>query len=685
MNLRFVSLFYLWVGCSLSTSLQAERLQTVVVFGERGERLLSQSSSLVEQVEEEQIMRPGLEHPSQILQQTAGAWVSRNDGQEHLTAIRSPVFTGAGACGAFWLAEDGIPLRANGFCNVNQLFDSHFEAANSVEVYKGPHSSLYGGNAQFGGINVQLPTPGEVRNELSGQASVHGYRRLHTRYAVQGDQHGGAVLATFIHNDSWREDSGYNQQKISAKHAWQSGWLSVENGISLMRLRQDTAGYVSGEDAYKDRAASRENQNPEAFRHADAARAYSRWRWRNLDQEWSFTPYARSNQMTFLMHFVPWQPEEQNNHDSLGWHLQWRRHLAGGTEIFWGQEYEYTWAGLTEDQPEPFPNPNSPNPIFPQGVHYDYRVQAQNLATNAGIYWQATPGLALDAAVRLDSVRYDYRTLQESGSACGPDVTGCRFFRPENQANRFNNHSAHLGFVYQLLQPVYWFGKAATGYRVPQASELYRAQNPGEIQVRAENLISVETGLRGQAGDLFWQGAVYAMENRRGIIQDPERRYVNGVQSTHRGFEYLLDYRLGNDWQLNAGGTIADHRYANNPQMLLLDEEVALRNNTMDSAPRNTHHIGVRWQPSPLWSLRSQWLYMGSYYLDPENEYRYPGHQLVHLNANWQVLPTFEVSLGINNALGQAYAERADINMGTPRYFPGNTRSATLGLRYVMF
>ena len=60
-------------------------------------------------------------HINEAMQRIAGAWISRGNGQEHLTAIRSPVLTGAGGCGGFLMAQDGIPVRASGFCNVNEL------------------------------------------------------------------------------------------------------------------------------------------------------------------------------------------------------------------------------------------------------------------------------------------------------------------------------------------------------------------------------------------------------------------------------------------------------------------------------------------------------------------------------------------------------------------------------------
>ncbi|MEL7046779.1 MAG: hypothetical protein AAGL66_17455, partial [Pseudomonadota bacterium] len=66
-----------------------------------------------------------LQHSNQLFQRSAGTWISRNNGQESLISMRSPVFTGPGSCGSFLTAADGIELRAPGFCNVNQLFDAN--------------------------------------------------------------------------------------------------------------------------------------------------------------------------------------------------------------------------------------------------------------------------------------------------------------------------------------------------------------------------------------------------------------------------------------------------------------------------------------------------------------------------------------------------------------------------------
>ena len=61
-------------------------------------------------------------HQSEALNQSAGVYIQRGSGAESLTAIRSPVLAGAGACGAFLVAEDNIPIRPVGFCNLNEMF-----------------------------------------------------------------------------------------------------------------------------------------------------------------------------------------------------------------------------------------------------------------------------------------------------------------------------------------------------------------------------------------------------------------------------------------------------------------------------------------------------------------------------------------------------------------------------------
>lgn len=660
----------------------ADRLETVVVYGDRDSRLLSETTSSTAVIDSSALQGAKVEHLHQLLQTVPGVWLSRGSGQEHLTAIRSPVFTGAGACGAFGMTEDGIALRANGFCNANQMFDAHYEAAKQIQVFKGPHTSMVGGNAQFGGINVDLPTALEVDNSVGLRANSAGYRRFSGSYAHKGQNQAGAALLSVAEDDGYRSQSGFDQQKLSLKHHWlDDEWRSIESGLSLMHLEQETAGYVEGEDAYESVLLSRQNSNPEAFRDANSLRLYSRYRQRTLDTEWVVTPYLRSNDMEFLMHFVPWKPLEENSHNSVGWQLQWNRYLSRGSRVFWGQEFDHTWAALTETQSRPAPAFLDDIRKYPQGAHYDYRIAAQSGALYGGGFWQTTQALALDAAARVDYIRYDYTNRLSDGSACEATVGDCRFYRPASGVETYTEPSAHVGAVYHIRNRVYGFTRAALSFRAPQATELYRAQTPGEPEVDAEQTRALELGIRGQRQRFFYELSLYAMANRDGIISDTQGRYVNGVDSQHLGFEYQLQYGQSGDWMLTAAGQIAEHTYRNNPPIegSAGVNFVGLR---MDTAPMHEHSLTAAWWPSQAVSMQAQWHWQGEYYLDPENRFRYDGHHLLDLESRWQLTPKVQLQASILNALDRRYAERADVFREDYRYFPGLERRVAVAIDY---
>jgi outer membrane receptor protein involved in Fe transport len=663
-------------------------LETIVVFGERDARSLKQTTSTTDIVTTEAISSPKVEHLNQILQSVPGVWISRGSGQEHLTAIRSPVFTGAGACGAFGMTEDGIALRANGFCNANQLFDSHYEVAQQIEVYKGPHTSMVGGNAQFGGLNIHLPKASETENQLALNANTLGYRRLSGELG-QGNQAQGnkstqttALLFSLTEDDGFRDESGFRQQKVSLKNSWQiDSARSVETGLSLMNLEQETAGFIEGKDAYKDPQLSQQNLNSGAYRDATSARLFSRLRLKTQTSEWLVTPYLRTNSMDFLMHFVPWQPVEENSHDSLGWQLQWQRSFGANSKIFWGQEFDQTWADLSEIQftEAPF----SPDQ-FPVGAHYDFNVSAQNAAFYGGSFWQTTPSLALDFALRIDAQRYDYSNNLSDGSACAAGIN-CRFYRPISRTDSFTEPSAHLGFSYALSEQLFGFGRLAHSFRAPQATELYRAQAPDTANthdIKAEQTNAVELGIRGEEQQWFFELSLYAMKNQNGIFQDTERRYVNGVETRHLGAEYRIQYGTQSSLLITASGQLASHTYQNNPSVLGGNAAIPLQGLQIDTAPKNEHTLRAQWWPSPATELSAQWHWQGKYYLDPENQLTYEGHKLVDIESAWNINSQFSLQVSLLNALDRRYAERADSAFGDYRYFPGLERRLAVGLRY---
>ena len=79
----------------------------------------------------------GATHHAEVLNRLPGVMIQQGSGQESLTAIRSPVLTGPGSCGAFLFLENGVPVRPVGFCNVNVLYEVNTEQADLAQCQIG--------------------------------------------------------------------------------------------------------------------------------------------------------------------------------------------------------------------------------------------------------------------------------------------------------------------------------------------------------------------------------------------------------------------------------------------------------------------------------------------------------------------------------------------------------------------
>jgi outer membrane receptor protein involved in Fe transport len=72
---------------------------------------------------------------------------------------------------------------------------------------------------------------------------------------------------------------------------------------------------------------------------------------------------------------------------------------------------------------------------------------------------------------------------------------------------------------------------------------------------------------------------------------------------------------------------------------------------------------------------------MGECFTNAANTRIYTGHDVLNLRASWQVGDDVELHAAIRNLANTDYAERADFAFGNDRYFPGEGRAFTLGVR----
>jgi len=672
-----------WRFVLLSLSLcvaPASALEQLVVTGTRQAIPSSEVVGNIATVSNDTVALVAPVYGQQVLARVPGANLTQGNGQEYLPALRSPVLTGAGGCGSFLMAVDGVPLRSAGFCNINELFEANIELAGRIEVVRGPGGVTYGSNALHGVINVISPSVDQAgKKSVSFEAGPHDYGRTTGSVSHWSGQHGLRADMVLSHDNSFRDASGFDQQRVVLRHEYskqQESGLNVVSSLAYNNLNQETASYLTGVDAYKDRARRKDNQNPEAYRNARSVRYMTQLHYVLDDQrQLLITPYARYAEMDFLMHFLPGSPLEENQQWSVGVQSAYQWQWLDEADLSVGIDLEYTEGELLQRQLNATQGPAFLQATIPVGKHYDYQVDAITAAPFIQANWTVTHRASLMVGLRYDVMdyRYDNRMLdgrsREDGSLCG--FGGCRYNRPADQDDRFENLSTRLGWLYKLTDEQQFYINLAKGFRAPQATELYRLQRDQQVaDLDSESLLSLEAGIRAQYQRWEYELLFYVMRKEDVIFRDVNFFTVSDGKTKHKGVELSLRYRFSEQWDINWVANYAEHQYDGNWAGGFT------HNNFVDSAPRQFGAVYLAWTPSEKGRVEVEWLYQGGYYTDPQNEHRYEGHDVLNLRARWQLNKSWLLGSRITNLSNTRYAKRADYtNFSGDRYFPGESRA----------
>lgn len=645
--------------------------EVIVVTAARAEESRDASAAPVAVMGEAQIERLGAQHIAEALNRLPGVFINRGNGVEHLTAIRSAVLSGGAGAGSFLYLEDGIPLRAPGFANINGLMEAADGLAGRLEVIRGPGTAVYGSNALHGLVNVITPSPSSAGRLLEVEAGSFGRLRLRTFAGGEtgfGSAWGGVSVR---HENGWREDAALTKAAAMGRADWTTGATQWSLRGALIDIDQETATFVDGFKAYEDEALSRRNADPLAFRNVRAARANLRADHR-LSDSWSTNAvvYGRSNQMDFRLHFLPSLALEATGHDSIGVQsgLVWETERS---RVIFGADADLTDGFLTEIQTEPTRGP------FIQGLHYDYTVEALVLAGFVQARHEITPSLSVEGGVRLEDTRYEYDNR-------APDGVLGRYLRPPDRSDDFSTVTPNLGLTYQAADDVQLFARAARGVRAPQTDELYRLQPGQQIEgIEPEELDSVEAGLRWRPGG---RGRIelvgFAMEKRNVFFRDADGFNVTDGASRHHGIELDAGLALTDSFSLAGSATWAVHEYA-------FDRPVSRGSETirdgarLDTAPEWLWNLRALWEPRSDTDIEAEWIHVGEYFANAANTARYEGHDLLNLRAAHEFSSGWQVFFAVRNVFDSRYAERADFSFGGYRYFPGEPRSLSAGIRII--
>jgi iron complex outermembrane recepter protein len=667
-----------WLILAATLAVSDEPDETVVVVtATRSEAALRDQAGNTGLVSGADIEHLAAVHPSEVFSRVPGAWITRGSSQEHLAAIRSPILTGPGACGAFLYLEDGLPVRPAGFCNINQLIELNTELARRVEVIRGPGSALFGSNALHGMVNVITPSPAGATSHLMLDTGPDAFVRLRGSTLAGASTRIGGLLSR---DDGWRDGSGHDQAKVLMRHEGER----VAASVAATWLQQDTAGFIVGEDSYRDPVLARANPSPGAFRHMDSQRASLGWH-HDLGH-WSlrWRPYIRRSRMEFLQHFIPGQPLERNGHHSAG--VQWlaERTVQGSGRVIIGTDLEYADISVLQVQDQPLAGPiPALNETRPAGRHYDFTVVATTAAAFLHLEAPIAASWRITSGLRAETTRYRYDNLmsagnlRDDGTACG--FGGCLYNRPANRSDRFTVLTPKLGLVYRPGANAAFHATAVRGHRAPQVNELYRLQRGQDVaELRPERMDALELGMRGTTGGLRYDLVAYSMHKRNVVFQDSGGLSVSDGRTRHHGLEATLVHGVGRHFEVALSGSIARHRY--DFDRTIAGGETIRRGAEVPAAPRHMASARLNWHPASGHRLELEVVRTGAHWLDASNVHRYHGHTLLHLRGMHELGGDWHFGWRLTNLSDRRYAERADFAFGNYRYFPGAGRSLWLSI-----
>ncbi len=646
----------------------AETDDVIVVTASRQAEDRNATSAPVAVINADDIQRLGAHHAAEALNRLPGVFVHRGNGVEHLTAVRSAVLTGGAGAGSFLYLQDGIGLRAPGFANINGLMEAPDGLAGQIEVIRGPGGPAFGSNALHGLINVITPDPATAGSVLELEAGSFGRARL--RASAGGQTRFGSAFGglTVREEEGWRDDASLTQATMLGRLDGERGGTAWSLRGTLIDIDQEPATFVRGFEAYEDEAASRRNADPEAFRNVTAARA-SLHLDRALNAVWSANAvvYARANTMDFRLHFLPSEALETTEHRSLGFQsaLTWQ---TAQTRAVFGVDADITTGSLFEFQDRPTVGP------FVQGLHYDYEVEAQVFAAFAQVRHALSQTFTLEGGARVESTTYDYDNR-------APDGAIGRYLRPADRQDDFSTFAPSLGATWQISEAVQLFSRAARGVRAPQTAELYRLQ-PGQLidGIEPEELDSVEAGLRYDTARARIELVGFAMDKRNVFFRDANGINVTDGQTRHRGIELDASLTLTDQLRAAVTATWAEHDYAFD-RPVRNASEVIVEGARLDTAPEWLWNARLIWALTESFELEGEWVHVGEYFANAANTARYDGHDLLNLRASYAFGDRFELFGAVRNLTDERYAERADFAFGSYRYFPGEPRGVSVGLR----
>lgn len=674
-------------------------LGDIVVSASRAPTALAETPTSVGHVDLKAIDTDKPKSVGEVINQIPGVYWNDLGNEQHSMAIRQPISTNP----VYQYLEDGIPIRPLGVFNHNALNEMNLDGTDSVEVIKGPASSLYGSNAVGGAVNFITADPSRTPYFSSSyrRDNISKFQRLDVNASNTWDKLGIRVSGYQSHRDS----NNWQQYSYGDKDAYTLRADYALNDTSrlkatLVQTNLDTA--MTGtlfENDYRNNPGK--SLNTFTYRKDRSTRMNVAWEGETLpDGITTVTAFYRNNDHGQIPSYTisgcagtTCKGTQNNNHvDSLGLDIKheqgfaWlQSRLVSGVYLdFSNNPYVSNNLSVTRNlatgQYVSYALNNAANPT---GVR-NYEAQITNRALFAQFEFTPIEKTRVVLGGRSDSIRYDFTNFLSPG--------GSADFGAPNETREFSHFSPKAGATYSFTAQTAGYVNLSEGFTPPEVSQLYGKTAIPNLRPATYN--NYELGFRHSAlgGALKFDSALYRLDGRDTIVNytiapgNSENRNAGKTRSS--GFELGVNYAHG-PVDARFGGSWAVHRFIDYQASSALDYS----GKEQPQAPHQVLSAELGYKPLQTLRVAVEAIKLGEYWMDNANTVQYPGHSLFNLKANWQVHKTLAVWAQVRNLLDRRYADNASssysgVGVYSPntqnQYQVGAPRTLMAGLTYTL-
>jgi len=687
---------------------RSQELENVFVTANRTATLRKETPVAISKLTAKTINEAKATAVYEIINKTPGVLMVNLGNEQHMMSIRQPMTTNA----YYLYLEDGLPIRPMGIFNHNALLEINQFNLQSIEVVKGPVSSLYGPEAVGGTINlISLKPPVDPEFKFGIQADNYGYRRFQAAGGATIGKVGFHIAGiSSLQENGWMTYSDYNKDNLNARIDYNiSPSTRLISNTMYGKYYSDMSGSVN-EDAFNNRTYK--STIDFTYRKSDALRTRL-----TLEHDWNsnsssyITAYLRDNKLGQNPSYgIKWSPTvnpttakgevNSNNFKSYGAIAQHTQKFDFlNTKIVAGALYDYSpvtyWSYVIDLKANLNPGEAGKQTVdsyeiiaeHPDSKLADYKADIFNTAAYAQLSFNLIEKVVMTLGGRYDNMKVDYDNALDLSSG----------------SKMYDKVTFKAGANYNPVDFAGFYGNYSQGFAPPGITSIFRTKpgTGGTTGVPADFYYNLEPATfdNFEIGGWFsfFQNklnldyAFYYMEGKNELLNiklpDNSTDYRSAGETRHKGIEFGASYRPSKQFNIRLGGTYAQHTYID---FKLSDKPTDpiqnLDGKEMPAAPKWSGNSEVSYYANWLPNLRTsiEWQLVGSYYQDQINTVKYDGYNLFNarIGYQWKKIEIYGNVLNLTDKLYAYNVSRANTTGAQPTYTAAAPRTFVFGIQY---